>query len=71
MHLIGAFELDIQPGTANGPTSVRWPFCATPAARMDACSSRWTVPSSRRDRGIDRLSAGRVGRDAGTSPPSV
>ena len=29
MHVFGAFELDIQPGTPDNPASVRLPSCAT------------------------------------------
>jgi hypothetical protein len=48
MHVFGAFELDIKPGTPDTrhPSGLR--SCAMPGARTDACSSLRSAPRLRR-----------------------
>ncbi len=52
MHVFGAFELDIQPGTPDNPASVR----ETREVKTVACSSRRSAPPMRRSKGRSTLS---------------
>jgi hypothetical protein len=51
MHVFGALELDIQPGTPETRPLSELPSCATPGARMDACSSHQSAYPSTKWRG--------------------
>jgi hypothetical protein len=48
MHVFGAFELDIQPGTPDNPASIRVALLRYTRARTDACSSLRSAHPSRK-----------------------
>ena len=52
MHVFGAFELDIQPGSPDNPACLRVALLRyTSGARTGACSSLRSAPLSRRVEG--------------------
>src|SRR5689334_22057107 len=56
MHVFGAFELDITPGTPDNPASIRVALLRYTRVRMAACSSLRTVCPLRSWKGRSILS---------------